>query len=232
VTGDIHASEAAARHHKSPTSRRRRRTIRSQASVHSAATSWCWTNTACSPGIPSNTTLQRNRGRESLRSVAAHELPWSGPVAHPKGFWLEVACPRETVGSQSSQLGRYQFQSRGASLLPAGGRRGFKVASIRTATARPMPICLTSSRRSVRLDWGAMAASAARFWRLGPLERDHTGTTLGAYAAAQATPSTVEEWRFRHGSDPLRFSAQKRDDSGFVVTAGTANDRRGRKTPS
>jgi hypothetical protein len=119
------------------------------------------------------------------------------------------------------------------SFIVAGRRTPrIKVASIRTATARPMPICLTSSRRSVRLDWGAMAASAARFWRLGPLERDHTGTTLGAYAAAQATPSTVEEWRFRHGSDPLRFSAQKRDDSGFVVTAGTANDRRGRKTPS
>ena len=53
-------------------------------------------------------------------------------------------CSPSSVGSHSSQLGRYQFQSPSSFIVAGSSTARTIVASSRTATARPMPISFMS----------------------------------------------------------------------------------------
>ena len=70
-------------------------------------------------------------------------------VLQPEKASTAMPAPWSRRGSQSSQLGRYQFQSPSSFIVDGSSTARTIVASIRTAVASPTPICFKKRIESV-----------------------------------------------------------------------------------
>ena len=112
-----------------------------------------WTG-APAPAVPGSGGVRTGRvsAGTPIAGVSSAASPGSA------GTWPSTL----TLGSHSSQRGRYQFQSPSSSMAAGTMIVRTTVASMRTATARPKPICwnMTSSPLAMPPKTQTMMAAA------------------------------------------------------------------------